>query len=264
MSPNDLFEIGGKKLKSRLFMGTARFPSPDIMKKSLEISKAEVITLSLRRESLGDKKGARFWDFIKDLDAHILPNTAGCKTVEEAVTTAEMAREIFETNWIKLEVIGDDYTLQPDPIQLVAAAEILNKKGFEVFPYTTEDLVIADKLLQAGCKLLMPWGSPIGSGRGLNNPYALEILRARFPKVPILIDAGIGKPSHAAAAMEMGFDGVLLNTAVSKAHDPIQMANAFRKSIEAGRSAFKAGIMPKRDFAEPSTPTLGTPFWHAE
>jgi thiazole synthase len=176
------------------------------------------------------------------------------------VTTAQMARDLFGTSWIKLEVIGEADTLQPDVFGLVEAARILCEDGFAVFPYTTEDLVVAERLLDAGCRVLMPWGAPIGSGRGLNNPYGLKSMRAHFPEVPLIVDAGIGLPSHAAAAMELGYDAVLLNTAVAKAGDPVRMAKAFAKAIEAGRSAFEADPMEMRDMAAPSTPVLGKAF----
>jgi len=191
-----------------------------------------------------------------------LPNTAGCRTAKEAVALAQMSREIFATSWIKLEVIGDDYNLQPDPFGTLDAAEQLIKLGFQVFPYCTDDLVLCQRLRDVGCQVLMPWGSPIGTGRGLLNPYALQTVRERLPEIPLIVDAGIGKPSHAMQALELGFDGVLLNTAVAQAADPILMAQAFREAIEAGRKSYRAGAMPERQTAQPSTPTLGTPFWH--
>ena len=194
---------------------------------------------------------------IRDIGARVLPNTAGCYSVKEAVTTAQMAREVFGTPWIKLEVIGEADTLQPDVFGLVEAARILSADGFEVFPYTTEDLVVAERLIEAGCKVLMPWGAPIGSGKGLNNVFGLRALRAHFPEVPLIVDAGLGLPSQAAAAMELGYDGVLLNTAVAKAGDPVAMARAFGQAIEAGRAAFLAGPMESRDMAAPSTPVVG-------
>jgi thiazole synthase len=172
-----------------------------------------------------------------------------------------MARELFDTDWIKLEVIANDDTLQPDLFGLVEAAGVLSRDGFKVFPYTTEDLGAAERLLSAGCEVLMPWGAPIGTGRGLANPYGLKSMRAYFPGIPLVIDAGIGAPSHASAAMEMGYDACLLNTAVAKADDPVAMAEAFAKAIEAGRTAFEAGLMEMRDMAQPSTPIAGTPFF---
>jgi len=191
-----------------------------------------------------------------------LPNTAGCHTAKEAITTAEMAREIFQTNWLKLEVIGDDYNLQPDPFALVEAAEQLIKRRFNVFPYCTDDLILCRRLVDVGCRVLMPWGSPIGTGQGLLNKVNLVTLRERFTELPLIIDAGIGAPSHASEAMELGFDAVLLNTAVAKARQPATMATAFAKAIDAGRLAWEAGLMQKRQTASPSTPTIGQPFWH--
>ncbi len=200
-------------------------------------------------------------ELLKGFGALLLPNTAGCRTPKEAITTAQMARELFDTDWVKLEVIANDDTLQPDLFGLVEAAGELVKDGFKVFPYTTEDLGAADRLLAAGCEVLMPWGAPIGTGRGLANPYALKTMRNYFPGVPLVVDAGIGAPSHAAQAMELGYDAVLLNTAVAKAGDPVRMARAFAAAIAAGREAFEAGIMESRDMAEPSTPVAGTPFF---
>ncbi|HRD66772.1 MAG TPA: thiazole synthase [Candidatus Competibacter sp.] len=257
-----MWSIGGRQLRSRLLLGTARYPSLAVLQQAIAASGAEVVTVSLRRESATERAGTHFWSAIKEMDVQVLPNTAGCKTVKEAVTTAEMGREIFETPWLKLEVIGDDYTLQPHPFLLVEAAEELCRRGFQVFPYTTEDMVVAERLVQAGCSILMPWGAPIGSGQGLNNPYALRTLRARYPDVSLIVDAGIGKPSHAIAAMEMGYDGVLVNTAVARAADPVRMARAFGLAVESGRLAYLAGAMPVQEMAEPSTPVTGTPFWH--
>jgi len=171
-----------------------------------------------------------------------------------------MAREVFGTSWIKLEVIGEEDTLQPDVFALVEAAKILSDDGFQVFPYTTDDLIVAERLLEAGCEVLMPWGAPIGSGRGLNNPYALRTLRAHFPDVPLVVDAGIGLPSHAAQAMELGYDAILLNTAVARAGDPVTMAAAFSAAINAGRTAYLADPIEARDMAEPSTPVMGKAF----
>jgi thiazole synthase len=247
----------GAKLSSRLLLGTARYPSPKILAEAIKASAAEVVTVSLRREAGAERGGQSFWSFIRGLGVRVLPNTAGCHTVKEAVTTAHMARELFDTPWIKLEVIRDDETLQPDVFGLVEAARVLAEDGFEVFPYTTEDLAVADRLVEAGCRVLMPWGAPIGSGKGLNNVFWLRALRAHFPDVPLIVDAGVGLPSHAAAAMELGYDGVLLNTAVAKAGDPVAMARAFAQAIEAGRAAFLAGPMEARDMAAPSTPVVG-------
>jgi thiazole synthase len=245
-------------VRSRLLLGTARFPSPAVLAEAVQASGAEVLTVSLRRESAGERAGQAFWSIVRELGARVLPNTAGCHTVKEAVTIAHMAREVFGTSWVKLEVIGEEDTLQPDVFGLVEAARILCAEGFEVFPYTTEDLIVAERLLAAGCRVLMPWGAPIGSGMGLNNLFGLRALRARFPEVPLVIDAGIGVPSHAARALELGFDAVLINTAVSQAVDPVRMAGAFAQAVSAGREAFLAGPMEPRDMAVPSTPVVGT------
>ena len=255
-----MLELYGTALRSRLLLGTARYTSPAVLSAAVRASGTEIVTVALRREAGGERSGQGFWSLIRELGVRVLPNTAGCHSVKEAVTTAHMAREVFGTNWIKLEVIGEDDTLQPDVFGLTEAAAILSAEGFEVFPYTTEDLVVAERLLGAGCRVLMPWGSPIGSGRGLNNLFGLKALRAHFPGVPLIIDAGIGVPSHAAQALELGFDAVLLNTAVAQARDPVQMAGAFRQAVEAGHAAWLAGAMEAREVAQPSTPVIGTAF----
>jgi len=255
-----MLEVYGTQLASRLLLGTARYASPAVLTEAIRAARAEVVTVSLRREAAGERAGQGFWSIIRGLGVRVLPNTAGCHTVKEAVTTAHMAREVFDTPWVKLEVIGEDDTLQPDVFGLTEAARILCAEGFEVFPYTTEDLVVAERLLAAGCRVLMPWGSPIGSGRGLNNLFGLAALRAHFPEVPLIIDAGLGVPSHAAQAMELGFDAVLINTAVAQATDPVAMAGAFAQAVEAGRAARLAGPIEARDFAEPSTPVIGQAF----
>lgn len=259
-----MWEIGGKTLQSRLFVGTALYPSPEIMLKALQASGTQVVTVSLRRQSPGTQGGKQFWEMIQSLGVHLLPNTAGCRSVKEVIATAYMAREIFNTHWIKLEVIGDDFTLQPDPFALLEATKILVQEGFEVFPYTTEDFIVAQRLVDAGCAILMPWAAPIGTGKGVMNPYALKLLRARFPDIKLIADAGIGLPSHATQVMEMGFDGVLLNSAIALADDPEKMAVAFAMAVESGAWAYQAGPMPQRDMAMPSTPVLGTPFWHQQ
>ena len=258
-----MWTLGEKQFTSRLILGTARYPSLSSMQQAIIHAQTQIITVSMRRQVANDQPGNNtFWEHIKDLNCYILPNTAGCHTVKEVVMMAEIARELFNTHWIKLEVIGDDFSLQPDPFELLAAAKILLKNNFEVFPYCTEDLVLCQRLFDAGCRILMPWAAPIGSAKGLINPYALEILRARLPDATIIIDAGIGKPSHAVQAMELGFDGVLLDTAVAHAGNPVQMAGAFRDAVIAGRAAYEAGIVGERNCAHPSTPLLDTPFWH--
>ncbi len=248
------------EIGSRLLLGTAQYPSPDVLAEAVRASGTEIVTVSLRREGAEQQAGQRFWSLIKALGVRVLPNTAGCHSVREAVTTAQMAREVFGTDWVKLEVIGESDTLAPDLFGLVEAARILGEDGFQVFPYTTEDLVVAERLLRAGCRVLMPWGAPIGSGRGLNNPFGLRAMRAHFPEVPLVVDAGIGLPSHAAAAMELGYDAILLNSAVSQAGDPVAMARAFRLAVEAGLAGRLADPMEPRDMASPSTPLLGQAF----
>ncbi|SDZ74981.1 thiazole-phosphate synthase [Microbulbifer marinus] len=258
---NEQLNLYGKNFNSRLLVGTALYPSPAIMRESVEASGAEIITLSLRRQSPEQQQGKMIWDYIRESGCQLLPNTAGCRTPREVIALAEMSREIFQTDWLKLEVIGDDYNLQPDPYGLIEAARELVKRGFKVLPYCTDDLVVCRRLLDVGCEVLMPWGAPIGTGQGLLNKYNLQTLRERLPDVPLIIDAGIGAPSQAAEAMEMGFDAVLLNTAIAKAQNPVVMAQSFRLAVEAGRSAHAAGLMVKRQTASPSTPTLDMPFW---
>lgn len=258
------WQIANQTLESRLFIGTAQYPSPEIMIHAIQASAAEVITVSLRRQSPQNNSGETFWSLLKNSGCHLLPNTAHCRTAKEAITTAQLARELFDTHWIKLEVIGDDYTLQPDSFELLIAAKELIQQGFEVFPYCTDDLVSCTRLLEAGCRILMPWAAPIGSAQGLLNPFALKLLRKRFPDIPLLVDAGLGAPSQAAEAMEMGYDGILLNSAVALANDPIKMANAFGSAVSAGRAAYEAGLVPPRNLAQASTPLIGKPFWHKE
>lgn len=250
-------DIHDAKLDSRLWLGTARYPSPAILAEAVRASACGLVTVSLRRESGAGHAGQDFWALIRDLGVRVLPNTAGCHSVKEAVTTAHMAREVFGTTWIKLEVIGEGALLQPEVFGLVEATRILASEGFQVFPYTTTDLAVAGHLLDAGCRVLMPWGAPIGSGRGLNDVFALRALRAQFPDVPLVVDAGLGLPSHAAAAMELGFDAVLVNSAVALAGDPVAMAGAFAEAVRAGHAAHRAEAMPVRELAEPSTPALG-------
>lgn len=250
----------GTEIASSLMLGTAQYPSPAVLGEAFRRSGAGIATVSVRREAGGERAGADFWALIRQLGVCVLPNTAGCHSVREAVTTAQMARELFDTSWIKLEVIGHADTLQPDPFGLVEAARILTREGFQVFPYTTEDVVLAERLLEAGCEVLMPWGAPIGTGLGLTNIYGLRTLRAQFPDVPMVVDAGLGLPSQAAQAMEMGFDAVLLNTAVAKAGDPATMAEGFARAVEAGRLAHAADPMEPRDMAAPSTPVVGKAF----
>ncbi|THK39525.1 thiazole synthase [Ensifer sp. MPMI2T] len=252
-----MLTLYGQELGSRMLLGTARYPSPAILAEAVRQAGTEVVTVSLRRETAGGRQGGAFFELIRELGARVLPNTAGCHAVSEAVLTAKMAREVFGTNWIKLEVIGHHDTLQPDVFGLVEAARILAGEGFEVFPYTTDDLVVAERLVEAGCKVLMPWCAPIGSAMGPQNIAALRTMRAHFPDLPLIVDAGIGRPSHATTVMELGYDAVLLNTAVAGAGNPALMAAAFAKAIDAGRAAFEAGMLEPRDMAVPSTPVIG-------
>ena len=263
-SAPDSWQVAGTTLRSRLFLGTAHYPSLQVLADAVRASRTEVVTVGLRRLQPESGGGNHFWQRVQALGCHVLPNTAGCHSADEAVTLAHMAREIFGTSWIKLEVIGDDYTLQPDPQATLAAATRLVHDGFAVFAYTTDDLVIAQRLHGAGCAAVMPWAAPIGTGRGPLNPYALETLRRRLPDAVLIVDAGLGRPSHAAQVMEFGFDAVLLNTAVAQAGDPVRMAQAFADGVSAGRLAARSALMPQRTVAQASTPTVGMPFWHAQ
>lgn len=258
--------IYGQPLDSRLLIGSALYASPEIMKQAIIASGSKVVTLSLKRQNPGEHAGDKIWKYLQEIvndnNGFLLPNTAGCKTAKEAVTLAQMSREIFQTHWIKLETVGDDYNLQPDPIELLTAAESLINDGFNVLPYCTDDLVLCQRLYDLGCQVIMPWASPIGTGKGLMNPYNLETIRLRLPNATLILDAGIGKPSDACLAMEMGFDGVLLNSAIALADNPVMMAKAFAGAITAGEQGYVAGIMQQRQTAHPSTPTLDTPFWH--
>jgi thiazole synthase len=255
------WQLADETLQSRLLLGTAGYPSPEVLRDAVVASASEVLTVSLRRQQ-PHGGGGWFFDFIKESGCRVLPNTAGCHSRKEVLLTAHMAREVFDTNWIKLEIIGDDYNLQPDPLQLVDAARELIAEGFEVFPYTTDDLVICRRLADAGCRVIMPWASPIGSGQGIINPRALETLRSRLPESTLIVDAGIGSPADAVIAMQLGMDGCLINSAVSQAVEPVGMARAFRLAVESGRLARESGIMARHDSAVASTPVVGTPFWH--
>ena len=259
---SDVWQVGDVVLTSRFLLGTAGYPSPQVLAESIAVSHTQIVTVGLKRTlaAQGDNGFiAIIQNALKQGQARLLPNTAGCRSAREAIQLAHMARELYDTPWLKLEVVGDEHTLQPDPFELVSAAEQLVRDGFTVFPYCTDDLVTCRRLLDVGCPLLMPWGAPIGSGQGLLNPFALRTLRERLPDTTLIIDAGIGAPSHAAQAMELGFDAVLLNSAVSQARTPVAMAQAFGAAIAAGRMAYLAGVMPAQDFAVASTPVGGAP-----
>jgi thiazole synthase len=261
---SDPLVLYGETFQSRLLLGTSRYPSPAVLQASVQGSRPATLTAPLPCQCpVPHEAGNQFWELLKKMQVPVLPNTAGCHSVQEVITTAQMAREVFETPWIKLELIGDDYTLQPDTLNLVEAADRLIRDGFQLLPYTTEDLVLCQRLVDVGCQAVMPWAAPIGTGKGPVNPYAMRVLRERLD-VPLIVDAGLGRPSHACMVMEWGFDAVLLNTAVALAQDPVAMAGAFAAATEAGRAAWRSGAMSEQDAAQPSTPVLGTPFWHHE
>ncbi len=246
--------IAGKSFGSRLMIGTARYPNQQVMLDAITASGAEIVTVAVRRVSL-ESGGEGLFEVLGD-DYHLLPNTAGCYTARDAVLTAEMAREALGTDWIKLEVIGDDETLFPDVEQLLRAAEDLVKAGFIVLPYCNDDPITCRKLEDMGCAAVMPLAAPIGSGMGIRNPYNLRIIREQC-SVPVVVDAGVGTASDAAVALELGCDGILLNSAVAGARDPVRMARAMRLAIEAGRLAFEAGRIPRKLYATASTPVDG-------
>ncbi len=251
----DLFEVAGREFSSRLIIGTGKYRSFDEMKAAHKASGAQLVTVAVRRVPL-DRKSESFLDHL-DSSLAILPNTAGCFTVDEAVRTARLAREALDTDLIKLEVIGDQTTLFPDNEQTLEAARILVKDGFKVLPYFSDDLIMAKKLLDAGCSAVMPLAAPIGSGMGIQNPANLRIMREQLPKAIIIVDAGVGTASDAAIAMELGADAILMNTAIAEAQDSELMAIAMRLAIEAGRNAYLAGRMPKRLYASASSPLAG-------
>jgi thiazole synthase len=253
---DDELELGGRSWGSRLIVGTGGFRSLEQMEQALVASGTEIVTVALRR--VDPTAEGSVLDVVHRLGLFALPNTAGCYTARDAVRTARLAREAFETDWIKLEVIGDDRTLFPDAVELLEAAEVLVHDGFTVLPYTNDDPILARRLEEVGCAAVMPLGSPIGSGSGIRNPYNVQIMVERAG-VPVILDAGIGTASDAALAMELGCDGVLLASSVARAEDPVGMAVAMRRAIEAGRAARLAGRIPRRLHAEASTPVEGTP-----
>jgi len=253
----DILRIGNREFHSRLFVGTGKYRSFAEMARCHAASGAEVVTVAVRRVNLNDSSKESLLDYIDRNQIFILPNTAGCYTADEAVRTAMLAREVGLSNWVKLEVIGDEKTLFPDNAGLVEATRVLAKEGFIVLPYTNDDLVNARKLIDAGAAAVMPLGAPIGSGLGIQNITNLRILREMISEVPLIVDAGVGTASDAALAMELGFDGVLMNTAIAAADDSEKMALAMKYAIEAGRLAFLAGRMPKKLYASASSPLAG-------
>ena len=253
----DLLTIADKTFRSRLIVGTGKYPSHPVMADAHRASGAEMVTVAVRRVNLSDRSAESLLSYIDQTKVFILPNTAGCYTAEDAIRTARLAREVGLSNWVKLEVIGDERTLFPDNIALLEATRVLVREGFVVLPYTNDDPVICRKLEEAGAAAVMPLGAPIGSGLGIQNPNNILIIREQA-RVPVIVDAGVGTASDAAIAMELGADGVLMNTAIALARDPVAMALAMKLAVEAGRLAYGAGRMARRSHASASSPTDGT------
>ncbi len=253
----DFWHLGTLKLRSRLLLGTSGFPNPALMMESYAAAGTQLVTVAIRRINLQDRSGESLLDLLARLPVDILPNTAGCYTAKEAILVAELAREALETDLIKLEVIGDDETLLPDVEQLLKAAKGLIDGGFTVLAYCNDDPITCRKLADLGCTAVMPLASPIGSGMGLVNPYNLQVIREMIAHTSLVVDAGIGTASDAALAMELGYDGVLINTAVTKAKHPVVMAAAMKNAVRAGRLAYKAGRIPRRFYADASSPMEG-------
>jgi thiazole synthase len=239
----DPFELGGLTLHSRILLGTSRYPSPAVMLRAAEAAETQVLTVAIRRVNL-QQAGNTFLGLLPEGRFHLLPNTAGCFTAKDAIFTAELAREALKTNWIKVEVIGDERTLLPDPIELLAACDVLVKAGFVVLPYCSDDPILCRRLADIGCAAVMPLAAPIGSGLGIRNPHNLELIRA-IVSIPVIVDAGIGTASDATLAMELGCDAILLNTAVAEAADPVRMALGMKYAVWAGRAAYGAGRIAK-------------------
>jgi thiazole synthase len=252
----DALTIAGRSFHSRLIVGTGKYSSHAVMQQAHEASGAEMVTVAVRRVNISDRSRESLLDYIDTSRIALLPNTAGCYTADEAIRTARLGREAGLSNWVKLEVIGDELTLFPDNAALIEATRVLVREGFVVLPYTTDDPVVCRKLEDAGAAAVMPLGAPIGSGLGIQNPNNLRIIR-EFARVPVIVDAGVGTASDAAVAMELGADGVLMNTAIAGAADPVRMARAMRLAVEAGRLAFTAGRIPRRLYANASSPVEG-------
>jgi len=256
---SETLNIGDLQLNSRLILGTARYPNHDILLKALEAGGAEMVTVGIRRVNLNDPTGENLVSLLRKQNLKLLPNTAGCFTVRDAVMTAELAREALGIDYVKLEIIADEDTLYPDVEKVLEGARILIDKGFKVLPYCTDDPVICKRLEDLGCVAIMPLAAPIGSGLGIRNPYNIRFIIDEL-SVPVLVDAGVGTASDAAVAMELGCDGVLMNTAIAGAQDPVLMASAMKKAIEAGREAYLAGRVPRKQYASASSPLDGTFF----
>ncbi len=254
---NDVLRIAGREFRSRLIIGTGKYRSFQEMARAHEASGAEMVTVAVRRVNLTDRSKESLLDYVDRQKYFILPNTAGCYSGDEAIRTARLAREVGLSNWIKLEVIGDEKTLFPDNFELLRATEVLVKEGFVVLPYTNDDLISARRLIDAGAAAVMPLGAPIGSGLGIQNPANIRILREMITSVPLIVDAGVGTASDAAVAMELGADAVLMNTGIAAAQDPILMAQAMQHAVIAGRQAYLAGRMPRKLYAAASSPLEG-------
>jgi thiazole synthase len=253
----DQLTIAGREFRSRLIVGTGKYRTFPEMARAIEASGADMVTVAVRRVNLTDKTKESLLDHLDRSKYFLLPNTAGCYSADEAIRAARLAREVGLSDWVKLEVIGDQQTLFPDTTELLRATEILANEGFRVLPYTTDDLIVARRLIDAGAAAVMPLGAPIGSGMGIQNEANLRILRERVTEVPLIIDAGVGTASDAAVAMELGADGVLMNTAIAEAQDAVLMAEAMRAGVEAGRKAYLAGRIPKKLYATASSPLAG-------
>jgi thiazole synthase len=253
----DSLIIAGREFKSRLILGSGKYESFELMTKSLEASETDMVTVAVRRVNLTDRSKESLLDFIDTGRYHILPNTAGCYSADEAIRTAMLAREVLDNNWIKLEVIGDEKTLFPDNQGLLEATRTLVKEGFVVLPYLNDDLIVARRLIDAGAAAIMPLAAPIGSGLGIQNFTNLRILREKITEVPLIVDAGVGTASDATLAMELGVDGILMNTGIAGARDPVAMAQAMNHAVKAGRLAFKAGRIQKKLYASASSPSEG-------
>jgi thiazole synthase len=253
----DALVLAGREFRSRLILGTGKYPSFQVMKDAHEASGTEMVTVAVRRVDLGARGPENLLDHIDTRRTFLLPNTAACYTADDAIRTARLGREAGLSNWVKLEVIGDDKTLYPDIEALLAATRVLVKEGFIVLPYTSDDVVAAKKLEDAGVAAVMPLGAPIGSGLGIQNPLNIRLIKEAV-KVPVIVDAGVGTASDATIAMELGADGVLMNTAIALARDPVRMARAMKLAVEAGREAWRAGRIPRKAYASPSSPTEGT------
>jgi thiazole synthase len=253
----DALVLAGREFRSRLIVGTGKYPSFQVMEDAHEAAGAEMVTVAVRRVDLKARGPENLLDHIDPRRLFLLPNTAACYTAEEAIRTARLGREAGLSNWVKLEVIGDEKTLYPDIEALLAATRTLVKEGFIVLPYTTDDVVAARKLEDAGAAAVMPLGAPIGSGLGIQNPLNIRLIKEAV-KVPVIVDAGVGTASDAAIAMELGADGVLMNTAIALARDPVRMARAMRLAVEAGREAYRAGRIARKTYATASSPAEGT------